>query len=72
MSCGPPRSDGGAGGAQTTVGDSELIGEEAVAEEVLVPETIAINSSLEQVLDVAAGMMVLRGGSDENGAEAVG
>jgi hypothetical protein len=66
-SCDPPQSDGGAGGAQTVASDGELIGEEAAAEEVLVPEAIAVGSSLERVLDVAVGTMVHQGGSDKNG-----
>jgi hypothetical protein len=47
-------------------GDGELIGEEATAEEVLVPEAIAVGSSLERVLDLEAGTMALRGGSNRN------
>jgi hypothetical protein len=47
-------------------GDSELIGEEAAAEEVLVPEAIAVGSTLEGVLDVAVGTMVLCVGLDRN------
>jgi hypothetical protein len=47
-------------------GNGELIGEEAAAEEVLVLEAIAVGSSLERVLDVAEGMMVHRGSSNEN------
>jgi hypothetical protein len=66
-SCGPPRCDGRAQVAQTVADDSELIGEEAAAEEVLVPEATAIGSSLERVLDVAAGKAVLRRGSNGNG-----
>jgi hypothetical protein len=37
---------------------------------VLVPEAIAVGSSLERVLDVAVGMTVLQGGSDRNGGGA--
>jgi hypothetical protein len=47
--------------------DDELIGEEPAAEEVLVPEAIAIHSRLGQVLDVAAGMVVLSVDSDWDG-----
>jgi hypothetical protein len=47
-------------------GDSELIGEEAATEEVLVSEVRAVGSSLEQVLDVAVETVVLRGGSHKN------
>jgi hypothetical protein len=60
-SCGPPRSDGGVGGAQTTVGDGELI-----REEVLMPEARAVGSRLERLLDVAAETTVLLGTSDGN------
>jgi hypothetical protein len=49
--CVSPRSHGEDGGAQTTVGDDELIEEEAVGEEVLGPEAIAIGSGLKLVLD---------------------
>jgi hypothetical protein len=66
-SCGPPRCDGGARVAQTVANDSEIVGEQAVAEEVLVLEATAISSSLERVLDVAAGKTVLRRGSEGNG-----
>jgi hypothetical protein len=64
--CSPPRRDGGARGGQTTAGDGELIGEETTSKEVLMPEAIAIGSTLERVLDVAAGTTVLRVGSDGN------
>jgi hypothetical protein len=47
-------------------GDGELIGEEAVTEEVLVLEARAVGSCLEWVLDVAAEMTVLHGRSDGN------
>jgi hypothetical protein len=71
-SCGPAQSDGGGGrGAQTTTGDGELVDEEATAEEVLLPEAIAVNSSLERVLDVAAETMALHVGSDGNGGVVV-
>jgi hypothetical protein len=53
-------------GAQKVAGDGELIGEEAAAQEVLMLEVIAINSSLERVLDVAVGTTALRVGSDRN------
>jgi hypothetical protein len=66
-SCGPPRSDGGPGDAQTAAGDGELINEEAAAEEVLMLEAIAVGSSLERVIDVGAGTTVLRVTSDRNG-----
>jgi hypothetical protein len=66
-SCGPPRSDGRAEGAQTAAGDGELVGEEATIEVVIMPEAIAVSLSFEQVLDVAAGTTVLRVGSDGNG-----
>jgi hypothetical protein len=46
--------------------DGELIGEEAMVEEVLVPKAIAIGSSLEWAIDVATGTVVLRGDSDRN------
>jgi hypothetical protein len=55
-SCSPPRSGGGAGGAQTATGDDELIGEEAAAKEVLLSEAIAVGSGLKWVLDVEARM----------------
>jgi hypothetical protein len=57
--CGPPRSDGRAGGAQKMAGDDELVGEEAGTEEVLVPKVRAVGSSLEWVLDVVAETTVL-------------
>jgi hypothetical protein len=47
-------------------GDGELIGEEAVNKEVLVPESRPVGSSLERVLDVAAETTILRVGSDGN------
>jgi hypothetical protein len=47
-------------------GDGELIGEEAVNKEVLVPESRPVGSSLERVLDVAVETTILRGGSDGN------
>jgi hypothetical protein len=47
-------------------GDGKLIGEEAVAEEVIVPEVIPVSSSLERVLDLAAGTAVLRVSSDRD------
>jgi hypothetical protein len=50
-------------------GDSELIGEEAATEEVLMPEARGVGSSLERVLDVVAETMVLWGGSDGNRCE---
>jgi hypothetical protein len=62
---------GGGRGAQTTTGDGELVDEEATAEEVLLPEAIAVNSSLERVLDVAAETMALHVGSDGNGGVVV-
>jgi hypothetical protein len=46
----------------------ELIGEEVMVEEVLVPKAIAIGSSLEWAVDVATGTVVLRGDSDRNGS----
>jgi hypothetical protein len=48
-------------------GDGELVREEGAAEEVLMSEAMAVSSSLEWVLDVAAGMTVLWVGSDGNG-----
>jgi hypothetical protein len=65
-SCGPPRSDGGDGGAQTAAGDGELKGGESATEEVLVPEARTVSSSLDRVLDVAAEMTILQGGSGGN------
>jgi hypothetical protein len=50
-------------------GDGKLVGEEAVVEEVLMPEATAIGSSLERVLHVAAGTAVLQGGLDRNGGD---
>jgi hypothetical protein len=65
-SCGPPRTNGGAGGAQTAAGNGELIRLEAATEEVLVLEVRAVGSTLERLLDVAAETTVLRAGSDGN------
>jgi hypothetical protein len=47
-------------------GNGKLVEKEAVAEEVIVLEAIAIGSSLERVLDVAAGTTVLQVSLDGN------
>jgi hypothetical protein len=41
-------------------GNGELVGEEAVTEEVLMSEASAVGSSLERLLDVAAETTVLQ------------
>jgi hypothetical protein len=64
---GPPRSGGGAIGARTTAGDSELTGEGAAGEESLGPDAIAVGSGLKLVLDEEEVTAEWIPGSDGNG-----
>jgi hypothetical protein len=63
---GPPRCGHGVGGARMALGDGELIKEEAVVEEVLVPEVIAVGSHFWWLLDVVVGTAVIQVDSDRD------